>query len=343
MGLNQLKIAVLFPLREKQEALIALCEGHPIEFCWTPYLESSELRTSRGHNMGRNVENLEVPDIPSEYHEQWLDCKGIVSMDLPSNPRELFPNARWFQGVSAGYDHIDAAALTEMQVQQTSARGIASAAITEFVYARLLQEIKHLRKLDDQQENKEWQVKFGNQIQGKTMGIIGLGSIGSEIARKAKAFGMTILASKRNVDDDSAISLVDHLFGSGDVKNMVSLCDVVVMAAPATKETENMFNQELFSSMREGTIFINIARGTHVVEEDLISALNSRHLRAAILDVVRNEPLPIEDPLWDAPNLYLSPHCSVSFDSYEENAVALIADNALRLLSGTKLKNLVKD
>ena len=341
MDIDQLKIAVLFPLREKQHVLVELCQSHPVKFCWTPYLESSELRSSRGHNLGRNVKNLKEPDIPTEYHEQWRDCNGIISMDLPSNPKALFPHARWFQGVSAGYDHIDATALAEMGVQQTSARGIASAAIAEFVYARLLQEIKHLRKLDHQQENKEWQVQFGNQIQGKTIGIIGLGSIGSEIARKAKAFGMTILASKRDIKDDLAISLVDHLFGSDDVEEMISLCDIVVMAAPATKETENMFNKKIFSSMRKGTIFINIARGSHVVEEDLISALNSGHLRAAILDVVRNEPLPIEDPLWGAPNLYLSPHCSVSFDSYEENAVALIADNALRLLRGAKLKNLV--
>ena len=341
MEINQLKVAVLFPLRSQKEALQELSKNNPIEFFWTPYLETSELRSSRGHNLGRNINNIEVPDIPGEYLEQWRQCNAIVSMDLPSHPETLFPEAIWFQGVSAGYDHIDSLALTEMGVKQTSARGIASPAISEFVFARLLQEIKHLRKLDDQQERKEWQVQFGNQTEGKTIGIIGLGSIGSEIAKKAKAFGMTVLASKRNIDDVSAVSSVDQIFPSGDINSLLPLCDVVVMSAPATRETENMFDRNLFSLMSEGTIFINIARGTHVVEEDLIASLNSGHLRAAILDVVRNEPLPIEDPLWDAPNLYLSPHCSVSFDSYEQNAIQLMADNAMRLLRGENLVNLV--
>ncbi|HJM97242.1 MAG: D-2-hydroxyacid dehydrogenase [Acidimicrobiales bacterium] len=341
MEINQLKVAVLFPLRSHKEALMALSEDRPIDFCWTPYLESSELRSSRGHNRGLNVENLEEPEIPSEYLEQWQGCNAIVSMDLPSNPKNLFPEAQWFQGVSAGYDHIDADALAEMGVQQTSSRGIASSAISEFVFARLLQELKHLRKLDDQQERKEWEVQFGNQAEGRTIGIVGLGSIGTEIAKKAKVFGMNVLACKRNVEDASAVSLVDHLFPSQDVTTMLPLCDVVVMAAPATRETENMFDQELFSLMKEGSIFINIARGTHVVEENLIAYLRTGHLRAAILDVVRNEPLTKEDPLWNAPNLYLSPHCSVSFDTYEANAIRLISDNALRLLSGENLINLV--
>jgi len=341
MEINQLKVAVLFPLRSQKDVLQVLSEHNPVELFWTPYLETSELRSSRGHNLGRNIENIEEPDIPVEYLEQWRQCNAIVSMDLPSHPETLFPEAIWFQGVSAGYDHIDSVALTEMGVKQTSARGIASPAISEFVFARLLQEFKHLRKLDDQQERKEWQVQFGNQTEGKTIGIIGLGSIGSEIAKKAKAFGMTVLASKRNIDDVSAISSVDQIFPSEDINALLPWCDVVVMSAPATRETENMFDRNLFSLMPEGAIFINIARGTHVVEEDLIDALNSGHLRAAILDVVRNEPLPIEDPLWDAPNLYLSPHCSVSFDSYEQNAIQLLTDNAMRLLSGENLVNLV--
>ena len=93
--------------------------------------------------------------------------------------------------------------------------------------------------------------------------------------------------------------------------------------------------------MKPGSIFCNIARGVHVVEDDLVEALNSNHLRAAILDVTRNEPLPTDSPIWSAKNMYLSPHCSVSFDSYEENAVALLVENAQLFIEGKPLINVV--
>ena len=341
MTIPQLKVAVLFPFRSQADALDELSKKYEIEFIWTPYLESAELRSSRGQNLGRNVENLEEPDISKDIRTQWRDCNGVVSMDLPSQPNLLFPKLEWFQGVSAGHDHIDVSVLAEMGVTQTNSRGIASPAISEFVFARVLQELKHLRRLDKQQIEKKWEVQFGNQTEGKTLGIVGLGSIGSEIAAKAKAFGMHVVASRQNPELGVGGAPVDELVPSHDIDKMLPHCDVIVMAAPASEETEGLFNDSRFSIMKQGAIFVNIARGVHVVEADLIEHLKSGHLRAAILDVVRDEPLATDNPLWDAPNLYLSPHCSVSFDSYEINAVKLITENAIRYLAGNELINTI--
>ncbi len=262
-------------------------------------------------------------------------------MDLPSNPKVLFPNLEWFQGVSAGYDHIDTDTLTDMGVVQTSARGIASPSIAEFVFARLLQIWKELRILDQQQEEKTWRVRFGTEANGKTMGIVGFGSIGKEVATRARAFGMTVLATRKSITKERTDVDADFLFPADDVDKMIAMSDVVVMAAPATEETRDMFNEKRFALMKPGTIFCNIARGMHVVEDDLVEALNSGHLAAAILDVARTEPLPDESPIWSATNMYLSPHCSVSFDSYEENAVSLLVENAKRFLQGNALTNVV--
>ena len=338
---KKLNIGLLFPFRKDHESLKQLCIDFPVEIIQAPYIESNELRSSRGLNSGRNPHQYEEPNVEQFTLDQWRQCNAIISMDLPSNPKVLFPNLEWFQGVSAGYDHIDTDALTDMGVVQTSARGIASPSIAEFVFARLLQIWKELRILDQQQEEKTWRVRFGTEANGKTMGIVGFGSIGKEVATRARAFGMTVLATRKSITKERTDVDADFLFPADDVDKMIAMSDVVVMAAPATEETRDMFNKKRFALMKPKTIFCNIARGMHVVEDDLVEALNSGHLATAILDVARTEPLPDESPIWSATNMYLSPHCSVSFDSYEENAVSLLVENAKRFLQGNALTNVV--
>ena len=338
---KQLTIGMLFPLRKTHEALTDLCSKFPVELVDTPYLEPNELRSSRGLNKGKNSERVKEPDIDEKTLKQWQNCNAIVGMDIPSNPQNIFPNLKWFQGVSAGYDHIDSKALHEIGAIQTNARGVSSSAVAEFVFARLLQIWKELRLLDKQQAEFTWKVRFGSEAVGKTIGIVGLGSIGREVAMRANAFGMTVFAARKTSHSSSTDAEVDQLFRVDQLTEMIGQSDVVVMAAPASEETRDIFNSRMFKIMKPGAIFCNIARGMHVVEEDLIDALNSGHLKAAVLDVTRIEPLPLDSPLWTQGNMYLSPHCSVSFDNYEENAVALLVENAERYLLGKKMVNVV--
>jgi len=336
--METLKTAVLFPLRSGESDLSALAENYPFEFYLTPYLESTELRSSRGLNQGVNSMKIEEPLVPDNYLNIWAECNSIIAMDLPSNIPSLFPNLKWVQGVSAGHDHINSDELKKTGIVLTTAKGIASDAIAEFVFSRLLQEMKHLRKLDEQQRERIWHAKFGNQLKGKTIGIVGVGSIGKEIAKRAKAFEMRVLGIRKHLEYAVPDS-VDRLYPLSDVDMLLGESDVVVMAAPSTKETKDLFDESKFSKMKKGSIFVNIARGIHVVETDLAQYLSNGHLRAAILDVVRNEPLAVNSDLWSAPNLYLSPHCSVSFDDYEKNAIDLFIQNAIRMLDGDELVN----
>lgn len=336
--METLKTAVLFPLRSGESDLSALAENYPFEFYLTPYLESTELRSSRGLNQGVNSMKIEEPLVPDNYLNIWAECNSIIAMDLPSNISSLFPNLKWVQGVSAGHDHINSDELKKTGIVLTTAKGIASDAIAEFVFSRLLQEMKHLRKLDEQQRERIWHAKFGNQLKGKTIGIVGVGSIGKEIAKRAKAFEMRVLGIRKHLEYAVPDS-VDRLYPLSDVDMLLGESDVVVMAAPSTKETKDLFDESKFSKMKKGSIFVNIARGIHVVETDLAQYLSNGHLRAAILDVVRNEPLAVNSDLWSAPNLYLSPHCSVSFDDYEKNAIDLFIQNAIRMLDGDELIN----
>lgn len=343
MTAEEFTIGILFPFREKSLILENLCRNFPIKLITTPYLESYELRSSRGLHKGRNEQGIPEPLIEPSLAEQWVECNALVGMDIPSNPEMLFPNLKWFQGVSAGYDHIDSAALKAMGVTQTNARGISSPAISEFIFARILQIWKDLRLLDSQQEDRLWKVQFGTQAHGKTMGIVGLGSIGREVAVKARAFGMKVLATRKSAVAGDSDPDVDELFPVQGLPELLPRCDVVVMTAPSTEDTKDIFDSSMFALMKKGSIFCNIARGIHVVESALVDALEKGHLGAAILDVTREEPLPNDHPLWMAPNLFLSPHCSISFDTYEQNAAQLIADNAKRYLAGEKLKNVVSD
>ena len=336
--METLKTAVLFPLRSEESELSAFSESYPFEFFLTPYLESSELRSSRGLNQGVNSTNIEEPLVPDSHLSIWAECNSVIAMDLPSNIPLLFPKLKWVQGVSAGHDHINSGELKEAGIALTTAKGIASDAIAEFVFSRLLQEVKHLRKLDAQQRERVWQAKFGNQLKGKAIGIVGVGSIGEEIANRAKAFGMRVLGSRKRLEL-SAPDSVDRLYSFSDINVLLGESDVVVMAAPSTMETRDLFDESKFSKMKRGSIFVNVARGIHVVEADLATYLSNGHLRAAILDVVRNEPLGVNSDLWTMPNLYLSPHCSVSFDDYERNAIDLFIRNAIRLLGGDELIN----
>ena len=189
---------MLFPLRKEHDQLNKLCQDFPIEIVNTPYIETNELRSDRGLNHGVNPGLHAEPEIDDASKVEWQNCDAIVSMDLPSHPQSLFPNFVLVSGSLCRHDHIDSSALAEMGVIQTNARGIASASISEFVFARLLQVLKDLRMIDQQQSEKIWKVKFGSEAYGgKTIGIVGLGSIGREVAVRARAFGMTVLAVKK--------------------------------------------------------------------------------------------------------------------------------------------------
>lgn len=337
-------VAAMFPLEERPTFSAPLEGVDPrVEVVWTPYFESAELRSSKGLNQGVDPDGLAAPPISDDMRATWARADALIAMDLPADAAELFPNLKWFQGIGAGHDHIDVKALAAMGVVQTNASGIASVPIAEFVMARLLQIWKHLRELDEQQAGQRWDECYGNQLSGNTIGVVGLGAIGREVARRARAFGMTVLATRGSAKPGDTDPDTDELFPAAELDTMLERCDAVVIAVPARPETEDLFDADRFARMRPGSVLCNVGRGMHVVEPALIDALESGHLRAAVLDVARREPLPQDDPLWHAPNLYLSPHSSVSLDRYEDNVIALAADNLGRLLRGEAMRNVVND
>ena len=305
----------------------------------TPYEESEELRSARGRHGGRNPDGLPMPEIDEETRAVWQRANVAIAMDLPDGLDELMPNLEWIQSITAGYEKYDLEALDAQGVRLTNASGLGAASIAEFVMARLLQVYKNLRRFDAQQADHVWSGEFGTELTGRTLGIAGLGSIGREVARRARAFDMTVLATRASARPGDRDPAVDELLPATELDAMLARCDVVVSTLPSNSTTIDLFDAERFAAMPEGAVFINVGRGAHVVEADLVAALESGRLRAAALDVTRIEPLPADDPLWDAPNVHISPHSSVSLDRYIGNLEALMADNVRLFLDGEPMRN----
>jgi phosphoglycerate dehydrogenase-like enzyme len=178
-------------------------------------------------------------------------------------------------------------------------------------------------------------------LEGRTALIVGVGAIGSAVALRFRAFGVHTIGVKRSYTPGMTDPAVDELIGPADLLDALPRAHVVVVAAPGTAANENLFDAAAFAAMRRGSLFVNVARGTLVDEAALIDALASGHLRAAAIDVAREEPLPADSPLFDAPNLAISPHSSASADRYLERVVDLFADNLCRYARGEPLRNVV--
>jgi phosphoglycerate dehydrogenase-like enzyme len=150
-----------------------------------------------------------------------------------------------------------------------------------------------------------------------------------------------LLGVRRSWSPGATDTDVDELFGPGALFEVLARSDVVVLAAPGTDENENLFDDRAFAAMKPGAVFLNVARGTLVDELALVRSLESGHLRAAAIDVARTEPLPPTDPLWSAPNLYISPHSSTSSEGYADRAFDLFCGNLERFVHGEPLVNVV--
>jgi phosphoglycerate dehydrogenase-like enzyme len=323
-------VVVAFPWNADDEMLAPLRERFPhLELVAAPYLGRF------GHHLPDQEDEL-----TDEVRAVWARAEATMSLDLPGPIAELAPNLQWVQAIGAGIDHLADADLPDA-VTITNAAGVAASPIAEFAISRLLSVWKRLPEIDEEQARHEWKAKFGRTVEGLTLGVIGLGAIGTAVAQRARGFGMYLIGTRRSYKEGQDHPAVDELRGTADLHDVLARCDAVVVSAPGTQETENLFDASAFAAMKPGALFCNVGRGSLVDEPALIAALESGHLGAAILDVTREEPLPADDPLWSAPNIFISPHCSAAQDRYTETLLALFADNLERYTRGEPLRNIV--
>ncbi len=264
-------------------------------------------------------------------------------------PEEDFRRAgalRWIQSPATGVRRFLYPALMESEVILTSARGAHAPFMAEHVMAWLLAHVRRLGSYRSAQDETAWcqdevlRERPPESLTDKTMLIVGYGATGRELARRARAFGMRILAVKWS--PDSGTEGADESGGPGDVDRLLPRADVVVNALPNTDATAMFFDRRRFALMKPSAFFANIGRGSTVDEEALTDLLAGGSLAGAGLDVFREEPLPARSPLWDIAGVQVSPHIAgVSHPLLWERLVQIFAFNLRRFLDGQPLRNVV--
>jgi len=190
------------------------------------------------------------------------------------------------------------------------------------------------------QARREWVRYMPQELFGKTVGVVGLGHIGSEVARLAKAFGCHVIATRRSANERTLDDLVDELLPPADLPKLLGESDFVVLSVPLTQETRHLIGEAELRAMRPSAVLINIARGAVIDEGALVRALKESWIGGAGLDVFEREPLPAESELWDMENVILSPHLSGGTEIYNERAVGIFCENLRRYLASERLMNL---
>jgi phosphoglycerate dehydrogenase-like enzyme len=302
------------------------------------YVEPHALRSARGVEPPEALLD-QAPSLTDAQRAAFAQIDVAVAIDLPFDVARVAPRLRWVQCVGAGTAQLQSAGLGEAGIRLTSGAGVNAVAIAEFAIARVLQHWKRFRTFDDLQERHAWEGVFGRQLAGATIGLIGLGNINAAVARRARAFDVRVLATRRSAEPGDTAPDVDVLYPVSDLHAMLAESDAVIAAVPETADTANLMDAAAFAAMKPGSFFVNVGRGSLVDEPALIAALESGHLSGAALDVASVEPLPPDHPLWDAPNLYLSPHAASAPDALFVNLTELFCENLARYLAGEPLRN----
>ena len=277
-----------------------------------------------------------IPEIEAMGHEtvflqqerEALPCdpkwvEGVVCNGLfLYHPIEDFPNLRFIQLTSAGYDRVDMDYIKAHGIEIHNAKGVYSVPMAEFAVAGVLQLYKKSRFFCENQKRHKWEKHRGLlELRGKTVLIVGCGDVGTECARRFKAFGCRVLGVNRSARENPAFDAIRPL---SELDALLPEADVAVLTLGLSDETRRLMNAERLDKMKPGAVLVNIARGALVDTQALIDALP--RLGGAALDVFEEEPLPEDSPLWDAENVILTPHNSFVGDGNGERLARGILD-----------------
>jgi phosphoglycerate dehydrogenase-like enzyme len=250
---------------------------------------------------------------------------------------------QWIQWPAAGVERcVQQPLLHERHLLLTNLQRTMAGSMAEHVLGMMLVLSRHLDYFLRQQQQAHWVGDDAPQLadlEGKTVLVVGLGGIGTEVARRAHAFGMRVTATRAS--DRSGPDFVSYVGLPDELTKLAKDADFIVNCAPLTPQTTGIFNQAFFAGLKPGAIFISVARGQSTVTADLVAALNSGKLGGAGLDVVDPEPLPADSPLWRAPNVIITPHVSANSPLADELRNQVLVENLRRYVAGEPMLSVV--
>lgn len=254
------------------------------------------------------------------------------------------PGLRFIQVCAAGYNNFDQAAFAKAGVRLANASGVNANAVSDHAMAMILGLTRKIHIARDNQRAKHWRPMIAeiaereDELAGKTLAIVGMGTIGARLAHRAQAFGMRIIGIRRNTD--AIADIVDEAEPPAALPGVLARADVVAVTCPLTPETANIIDAAALQAMPKSSYLINVARGGCVDEAALVAALRSGSIAGAGIDTTVQEPLDTASPLWDMDNVILTPHTAGETRVYEENVIDILLENLARLERGeTELHN----
>lgn len=345
-------------MAEKLKLLIVIY--HPFELWRAPERFAERLR--------KEFPDLEVVRL-DDYRQvdaELPDTDILMSWSILAEQVKAAKKLRWIHSPAAAVHRLMIPELLASDIRVTSARGVHGPVVAEHVIALVFALAKRLPSAMRYQAQKKWgQALLWNEaprpceIAGTTLGTVGLGSIGREVARLASAIGMRVVATKKNLTTERAEehggktfttkgtsehegkAFVEQVYGADQLDVMLRQCDFVVLAAPVTPETQGMINEARLSAMRPSAYLINVARGALIDESALVAALCQRRIAGAALDVFEQEPLAEESPLWEMDNVLITPHSAALTERLWDRHFELLAENLRRFMAGKPLLGMV--
>jgi phosphoglycerate dehydrogenase-like enzyme len=307
---------------------------------------------------GARIVNLSVEglaDGPVDDVEVLL--RGFLSSEAFDRLLARAPELRWVHSATSGVERALTPAALARDVVVTNARGVFSRPIAEHVLLMILAISRRLPQLLELQRERTWQPLEGRELRDLTIGIVGYGSLGRAIASLATAFGSRVVAMRRHPEsplparpaagpgeDDDAFAVeprLAHVYGPDGLHDLIAESDVIVLAAPLTPETDGLMDDAAFARFKRDTWLINVARGRLVDDHAMTRVLLEDRIGGVALDTFRDEPLPQASPLWDLPNVIVTPHTSWSSARVLDRSIDLFCDNLRRFRSGEPLRNVV--
>ena len=270
--------------------------------------------------------------------EQLAGSQSLLGRQAPRGLLAQMQSLRWIQAITAGVDHWISRPDLRPGLALSCARGTHRVPMPENILAALFHLTKPYAQASLDQRERRWVRRVSEPLAGKTLGILGLGEIGRELARKASALELRVIGTRRA---PGPVPAVDSIYPPEAIDEVLAQSDFVLLLLPLTPETENIMNAARFKAMRSSAYLLNFGRGALVVDADLVEAVRAKTIAGAVLDVYRREPLPAEHAFWVTEGITVLPHIGGLAVDRDEVVAAMFADNMRRFLAGEQLLALV--
>jgi D-2-hydroxyacid dehydrogenase (NADP+) len=271
-------------------------------------------------------------------HEEITACDAIVTFAY----EETFLELDWIHSIQAGYDRFPLDELEQREIVLTNSTGIHGTSVGETVVGYMLMLARQIGQYARQQERKQWKRPEWNvpfTLAGESVCVVGLGTLGQGVAKRASAIGMEVSGVRRS---EQPVEGVDRVYANEDLHEAISEARFVVLAVPLTENTTGLISEGELARMNEESYLINVARGGVIDQKAVVSALETGEIRGAALDVFESEPLPQESPLWEFEEVIVTPHAAAYTREYYEEIAALVRKNIERIEGGESVANRVR-